>query len=356
MDFSQMKKSITATAIEQMVTIPVEDKFSKQNLAVEIAKVKNLSSAAARYLTEDKRLIALVTLTFGNKSRVNFEKMSVKKILKTAKTQYNSLIAFLHKMRRSKRFKSNIRYFAVVEVQPEGGALHMHIAISVGGKEEMFSLVEFIHDFKGRYTKPYKFKGKTVYPIDRSHIGVSSTLKKNFEARYSLKGYAAKRDVSRVEYLIEDLEQRDFKSGNWTPLEFYTKTMMEERYSEQITDYLLKTLDGNFVLDTNTIKEGVAKCQLGHDTKSLLNQEDYLNKLYLLFIRQVGGKVYTHSRFPFPWTLYQKHRKALIAFDAKYKAFYSCIESIRSGELVVKNNIIYDGNNNIIAGGKKDAK
>ena len=355
MNNSQLKKNSTATAIEQMVTIPVEDKFSKKNIAMQIAKIKNLSSAVARYFAEDGRLMLLVTFTFGNNSRVDFQRMSKKKIQEVAKTQYNSCNVCLRKMRRSKRFKSDIRYFAVMEVQPEGGALHMHIAISVDGIEEMFNLVKFINDFKGRYKQPYKFQDKTVYPIDRSHIGISSTLKKDFEARYSLKGYAAKRDASRTEYLIEDLEQRDFKSGSWTPLEFYTKSMMEERYSEEITNYLIKTFDGNFVLDTNTIKEGVAKCQLGHDTKSLLNQEDYVNKLYLLFIRQIGGKVYTHSRFPFPWKLYQKYRKSLIALDVKYKAFYSCIESVRSGELVVKSGVIYDSVGNMIAGGK-DAK
>lgn len=352
MNNSQLRKNSTATAIEKMVTIPVEDRFSKKNLAMQIAKIKNLSSAVARYFAEDGRLMALVTLTFGNNNRVDFQRMSEKKIQEVAKAQYNSCNACLHKIRRSKRFKSDIRYFAVMEVQPEGGALHMHIAISVDGINEMFRLVESIHDFKGRYTKPYKFKGKTVYPIDRSHIGVSSSLQSAFNERYTLKSYSAKTDTNRIENLIQELEQREFLSGGWTPLEFYTKKMMEDRYEEQITKYLLKTFEGDFILNENTIKESVAKCQLGHDTKSLLNQEDYINKLYLLFIRKVGSRVYTHSRFPFSWSLYQKHRRALIEFDSKYKIFYSCIESIRSGELVVKSGVIYDSVGNIIAGGR----
>jgi len=355
MSYSQLRKNSTATAIEQMVTIPAEDRYSKKNIAMKIAKLKNLSAAVARYFAEDNRLMALVTLTFGAKSRADFQKMSNEKILETGGIQYNSLMSLTREMRRSKRFKSDVRYFAVVEVQPEGGALHAHLAVSVDAIEEMFALVEFIHDFKGRHTESYVFNKKSAFPIDRSHIGVSSSLEKAFNKKYTLKPYSAKGNTSRTESLVQELEQREFLSGGWTPLEFYTKTMMEDRYEEQIAKYLLKTAEGEFVLDTNTIKEGVANCQLGHDTKSLLDQDSYINKLHLLFVRKVGSRVYTHSRFPFPWSLYQKHRRALIAYDTKYKIFYSCIESIRSGELIVSAGAIFDNKNNVIAGGQ-DAK
>lgn len=352
MSYSQLRKNSTATAIEQMVTIPVEDRYSKKNIAMKIAKLKNLSAAIARYFAEDDRLMALVTLTFGAKSRADFERMSNEKIVEIGEIQYNSLMSLTREMRRSKRFKSDVRYFAVVEVQPEGGALHAHLAISVDGIEEMFALVEFIHDFKGRHTELYTFNSKDAFPIDRSHIGVSSALEKVFNDRYTLRPYLSKGDRTRTENLIQELEQRKFLSGSWTPLEFYTKTMMEDRYEEQITKYLLKTVEGEFALDTNTIKEGVAKCQLGHDTKSLLDSENYINKLHVLFVRKVGSRVYTHSRFPFSWSLYQKYYRALIAYDTKYKLFYSCIEDARGGDLVNDAGVIFDGAGNVIAGGK----
>jgi len=355
MNYSQERKNGTALAIEQMVRIPVEDGFSKKNIVMKIAKVKNLSSAVARYFAEDGRLMALVTLTFGANSRIDFQRMSAVKIREVAEGQYNSLMSAVYAMRRSKRFKSDIRYFAVVEVQPEGGALHAHITVSVDGIDEMFALVEFIHEFKGRYTKPYTFKTKEAFPIDRSHIGVSSMLEKAFNKKYILKPYKAKGDQSRTENFMSEIEQREFLSGSWTPLEFYTKTMMEDRYEEQVTKYLLKTVEGEFVLDTNTIKEGVNKCQIGHDTKSLLDSESYINKLHVLFVRLVGSRVYTHSRFPFSWSLYQKHRNALIGYDSKYKIFYSCIEDARSRMLVADSGVIYDSNRNIIAGGKDAA-
>ena len=355
MSYSQQKKKDTALVIEQMVVVPVADGFSKKNANMKIAKLKNLSSAMARYSTEDNRLMALITLTFGSDERINFQNISQEAIKEMAGIQYNSQMSFVEKMRRSKRFKYDVRYFAVIEVQPEGGALHAHISVSVNGIDEMFALIEFIQEFKGRYKQPYVFKSKNALPIGRSHIGVSSMLEKEFKQKYTLKPYSAKGDSSRTEHYMPELEQREFRKGNWTPLEFYTKSMIEDRYAEYIADYLIKSAEGEFALDTSIIKEGVANCQLGHDTKSLLDQDSYINKLHLLFIRKVGSRVYTHSRFPFPWSLYQKHRRALITHDTKYKIFYSCIESIRSGELIVSDGAIFDRENNVIAGGK-DAK
>lgn len=347
----EKNKKNTALVIESMVKVPVEDSFSEKNTKVKIAKLKNLSSAMARYSAEGDRHMALVTLTFGKNGRVDFQQMSHQKIKEMAKIQYNSLISFIYSMRRSKRFKGDIRYFAVIEVQPESGALHIHISISVNGVDDMFALVEFVQDFKGRYKQAYVFKSKQALPIDRSHIGISSMLEKEFKRKYLMKPYPAKKDPTRTEHYMPELEQREFLSGNWTPIEFYTKTMIEDRYEEFIADYLIKTAEGELAVDTQIIKEGVRKCQLKHDTKTLSDLKDYINKLHVLFVR-LAGRVYTHSRFPFPWSLYQKYRKALIKYDPKYKVFYSCIESVRNGELVVKNGVILDGAENIIAGGK----
>jgi len=344
----------TAFAIESMVKLEQKDKWSEQRGKMKIAQLKNKASAMARYAAEDGRHMAMITLTFGKDGRVNFQRMSKEKILEVAETQYNSLMGFHNRMQRSKRFKYDIRYFSVVEVQPEGGALHAHIAVSVANVAEMFALVEFVQDFKGRYSKPYIFKSKQAFPIDRSHIGLTSMLKQEFTKKYRMNAHKAKGDATRTEHYLPEIEQREFKSGSWTPVEFYTKTMMMDRYEEVISNYLTKTIDGEYELDEDSIKEGVVKCQLGHDTKSL-HAESYINKLHVAFVRKAGRKVYTHSRFPFPWKLYQTHRKSLIEYNEKYKIFYSCIESIRNGELVVENGVIVDGDGNVIAG-EADAK
>ncbi|MDF1875790.1 hypothetical protein JHD48_08585, partial [Sulfurimonas sp. SAG-AH-194-I05] len=283
----------TALALESMVQLEQKDKWSEKRGKMKIAQLKNKASAMARYAAEDGRHMAMITLTFGKDSRVNFQRMSQKKILEVAETQYNSLMGFLYRMQRSKRFKHDIRYFAVVEVQPEGGALHAHIAASVANVDEIFALVEFVQDFKGRYIQPYFFKFKQAFPIDRSHIGLTSMLKQKFAEKYRMNAHKAKGDATRTEHYLPEIEQREFKSGSWTPVEFYTKTMMVDRYEEDITKYLTKSIDGEFELDESTIKEGVVKCQLGHDTK-YLHSESYINKLHLAFVRKAGRRVYTH--------------------------------------------------------------
>lgn len=366
MTLLESKKNDIALAIESMVETKERNIFAEKKEKTKLAQIKNLSSATAKYFAEDDRRMAMVTLTFGTNERVDFLRMPQKKIEETASLQYNSLMSFIHKMRLSKKFKSDIRYFGVIEVQPESGALHAHILVSVASVEDMFSLVEFVQDFKGRYKKAYKFKSKKALPIGRSHIGISSVLKKDFESRYTLKPCPAKKDSSRIEHYMPELERREFKDGDWTPIEFYGAKMLEERYGEnetdkgvgeekdekrkyenKITEYLTKIEK----LDMKTIKEGVYKCQLRHDTKSMLN-DNYINKLYLLFIRKIG-RVYTHSRFPFSWSLYQKHRRKLIRYNPKYKVFYACIEDIRNGNLIVKNGMIMDADGKILAGGEK---
>ena len=238
MSYSKTKKKDTALILEQMVAIPIKDRYSGKKAKMKKAQLKNLSSAMARYSAEDDRFMALLTLTFGSEERVDFQEMAQAKIKRMAKLQYNSLMSFVEKMRRSKRFKCDVRYFAVVEVQPDAGALHAHISISVNGVDEMIALLEFIQDFKGRYNQAYMFKSKQALPIGRSHVGISSMLKKELEQRYTFRAHTAKGDSSRTEHYMPELEQREFRNGNWTPIEFYTKSMIEDRYAEQITDYL----------------------------------------------------------------------------------------------------------------------
>ena len=341
----------TALALEGIVALPKEDEFSQDNQDVKRAQLKNLSSAMSRYMAQDGRHLVMPTLTFGAVSRVDFSKITKKGILNSGRCQYNGLMAFLHKLRTSKKLKHDIRYFCVIEVQPEGGALHAHIAISLSGSSEVIALMEFLQDFKSRYTQTYQYNSRPAFPIDRSHFGVSSTLKKAFEEKYILEPHLAKSDLTRVEYYLPELDKRKFKSGSWTPLEFYTKTMMEDRYEEQITKYLVKSMDGTFELDNRTIQEGVCKCQLGHDTKTL-HSKGYINALYLGFIRLIG-QVYTHSLLPFPHKLYQQHRKALMAYNPNYKIYYNCIEDFQNNLLFINKGIITDSNNTIIAGATK---
>jgi hypothetical protein len=155
-------------------------------------------------------------------------------------------------------------------------------------------------------------------------------------------------DPSRTEFYIGSLESRAFKSGGWSPVEFYTESMIRDRYEEDIARYLIKTLDGEYELAETDIKEGVAKCQLKHDTKTMLDDND-ISKLHVRFIRKIGGRIYTHSVLPFPFKLYQRHFKTLVAYRPEYSIYYNCIADLNDNKLAIKGQIIFDGSGKQIA-------
>ena len=334
------QKDISAHRLEKITGgLAPETDFTDMNRKLKHAQLKNLTSALARHIAEDGRVGMLLTLTFGTEGRVDFQKMNDTLLLARAKTQDRSLMSFLNKMRRSKRIDEDIRYMATKELQSDGN-LHMHIFLSVD-EEDMFGLIEFIYDFKKRYTKPYLYKHEEVYPIGRLHIGISMRYQHQFQQRYVINPVSAKSDSSRTENCIVSLESREFISGNWTPVEFYTEQMISDRYNEQILNYLLKTLDGKYEIEEKDIKEGVAKCQLKHDTKTIFS-DDYISKLQVRFVRFVGRKLYTHSVLPFPFKLYQRHYKRLKEYNSNYRLYYRCITDLEDGKLMVKGQSIFD--------------
>lgn len=336
----ERQKLISASKLEKLTggLAPIT-KFTAMNLKVRRAQLKNFTSAIARHIAEDGRVGMLITLTFGRVGRVDLVQMRDDTIVESAKRQHKSLMSFLRKMRKSKRVKGDIRYMATTELQSDGN-LHSHIFLSVT-EDDYIGLIEFIYDFKQRYIAPYIYDGQEVYPIGRLHIGISARYKKEILQRYTVQPVAAKSDPGRTEHYIASLESREFKSGDWTPVEFYSEQMMRDRYEELIVDYLVKTLGGEYALDEKYVKEGVGKCQLGHDTKTVFS-DDYIARLQVRFVRLVGKRLYTHSRLPFPFKLYQQHYKTLVSYDKNYTLYYRCIEDLLEGRLVVKGQHIFN--------------
>ncbi|MEA3456278.1 MAG: hypothetical protein U9R26_07195 [Campylobacterota bacterium] len=336
----EKQKAISANRLEKMTggLAPIT-KFTEMNIKVKRAQLKNFSAGLARHIAEDGRVGMMITLTFGQDTRIDLTRMGDTKLLESAKTQHKSLMSFLNKMRRSKRIKSDIRYMATTELQSDGN-LHLHIFLSVE-EDDLFGLIEFIYDFKKRYPKPYTYQHMEVYPIGRLHIGISIRYQRQFQQRYMITPVPAKSDSSRTENYISCLESREFWSGNWTPVEFYTEKMINDRYEEHVTNYLLKTLDGEYELEEKDIKEGVAKCQLGHDTKTVFSNA-YISKLQVRFVRSVGRQLYTHSVLPFSHKLYQRHYRRLKEYNPNYTLYYRCITDLQEGKLIVKGQNIFD--------------
>lgn len=336
----EQQKMISANRLEKMTGgFAPATEFTEMNRKYKRAQLKNFTSGLARHIAEDGRVGTMITLTFGSDARIDFTRMGDALLVKSATRQHTSLMSFLNKMRRSKRVKGDIRYMATTELQSDGN-LHLHIFLSVE-EDDLFGLIEFIYDFKKRYTKPYSYKHSKVYPIGRLHIGISIRYQRQFLQRYAVNSVAAKSDPSRTENYISCLESREFRSGNWTPVEFYTEKMINNRYEEQVTNYLIKTLDGEYELEEKHVKEGVAKCQLGHDTKTVFS-DNYISKLQVRFVRLIGKRIYTHSVLPFPFKLYQRHYKRLKEYNPNYTLYYRCITDLQEGKLVVRGQSIFD--------------
>ena len=336
----ERQKMMSANRLEKMTGgLAPLTKFTEMNRKRKHAQLKNFTAGLARHLAENGRVGMLITLTFGSDTRIDLTRMGDKLLLKSASKQHQSLMSFLNKMRRSKRVKEDIRYMATTELQSDGN-LHLHIFLSVK-EEDMFGLVEFIYDFKKRYTEPYTYKKEEVYPIGRLHIGISMRYQQKFQQRYVINSVPAKSDHNRTENYIVSLESREFASGNWTPIEFYTEQMIHDRYKEQVANYLTKTLSGEYKLKKKYVKEGVAKCQLGHDTKTLFSKE-YISMLQVRFVRLIGKRLYTHSVLPFPFKLYQLHYKQLKEYNSNYGLYYRCITDLQDGKITVKGQNIFD--------------
>ncbi len=336
----EQQKIISANRLEKMGggLAPVT-KFTEMNRKVKHAQLKNFSAAIARHIGEEGRVGMLITLTFGNIGRINLIQMTDEKLTAGAKKQHKSLMSFLNKMRRSKRIKEDIRYMATTELQSDAN-LHSHIFLSVE-EDDYIGLIEFIYDFKKRYTELYTYQDTEVYPIGRLHIGISARYRNDILRRYTFYSTAAKSDASRTENYISSLESREFMSGDWTPIEFYDEKMFRDRYEDLIVNYLTKTLDGKYELEEKHVKEGVAKCQLGHDTKTVLS-DDYISKLQVRFVRSIGRQLYTHSVLPFSHKLYQRHYRRLKEYNPNYTLYYRCITDLQEGKLVVKGQNIFD--------------
>ncbi len=336
----ERQKIISANRLEKATggLAPVTE-FTEMNRKQKQAQLKNFTSAMARHIGEEGRVGMLITLTFGRVGRIDFVQMHDDALIAGAKKQHKSLMSCLNKMRRSKRIKEDIRYMATTELQSDGN-LHSHIFLSVE-EDDYIGLIEFIYGFKRRYTQPYTYQDTEVYPIGRLHIGISARYRNDILRRYTFYSVAAKSDASRTENYISSLESREFKSGDWTPIEFYDEKMLRERYEDLIVNYLTKTLDGKYELEEKDVKEGVAKCQLGHDTKTVFSDE-YISRLQVRFVRLIGKRLYTHSVLPFPFKLYQRHYKSLKEHNPNYTLYYRCITDLQEGKLVVKGQNIFD--------------
>ena len=300
----------------------------------EIKTIQNLSNTFSKFIAQQNDYTNLmITVTFSNRSAQRITKgMNEKQIYTILKNQYNALMLLIEKLRRSKRMKSKIYYFATFELQNDNN-LHMHMLLSIHNSD-LIGFIKFIYD--------YKKKSLNGYQIGRTHIGLSGIHKNTIEKKFMLQEIQDKTYPEKKMYILPTIDSREFISGEATFLEFISAHSLKERYQENIINYIKKTIIGQ--LDTEVIKIGITKNWNEHNLKTIFNS--LKNTKYhkqIQMIRKVG-QVYTNTRLPVNFSLYQRYYMLLKKINKKYMSYYNVITDYLNGIIEVRNNkFFYNG-------------
>jgi hypothetical protein len=305
------------------------EEYMEYKIEKDIKIVTNLNHAYFRLIAELKNYITVfLTTTFGNTDNMKFDSNTKEYIKqKILHKQCDSLNHFLKKMRKSKKIKHKIYYFAAKELQSIGN-LHLHASVNIH-IDDLIPLIEFIFWFK-------KQKFKNIGQIGRTFLVISNAYKKMIEDYLKIEDVKDKKNPEKIYYWFPYLENRTFNSGEITFIEFVTLNDLEERYNENITKYITKTIIAQY--DLKTIKTGVIKSINKHNLKGIIKSAKNLKfREQVKIIRNICGKVYTTSRFPVSFHLYQRNYTKLVKINKKFKSFYNVIKSCERGYLQVKN-------------------
>ena len=249
---------------------------------------------------------------------------------------------FIEKLRQTKHIKNPIYYFATFELQ-QNGNLHMHMHLAIH-QNDLKGLINFIYWYKNQ-------KFKDMFNIGRTHIGLSTYYKKIIEHEFCIRlvKVTDKKYPSKIMYIMNYLETRDFGSGEATFWEFVSINDLIERYNENILNYIKKTVVSQ--VDLKTLKIGAAKNWTSHNIKEILDSIDNSDyRKHIQTIRKVG-QIYTfsHSLFVLKFRLYQDNYSKLIQINSKYKSYYRADKDFERNILqYVNNQFLY--RNTVIGG------
>ena len=315
--------------------LEISNFYKLKKLEIEIKKLENLSNAYSKKISElENYMTLMITITFGNTSnaliRVNLIQKNESLYYRLLKKQYKSLMFFIKKLRKTKHIKDGY-YFAAFELQ-QNGNLHMHMHLALN-QNDLQGLINFIYWYKNQ-------KFKDVFNIGRTHIGLSTYYRKIIENELLIRltKVTDKTDSTRIMYIMNYLETRDFGSGEATFWEFLSINDLKERYNENIINYIKKTMVSQ--IDLTALKIGTAKNWTSHNIKEILNSINNSDfSKHIKIIRKVG-QVYTfsHSLFALKFKLYQDNYSKLIQVNNKYKSYYRANKDFERNILQYINN------------------
>jgi len=313
-------------------------KYSQLDSEVASAKIKNLTNAIASYGARDENFIGMLTITFSYKDTRISKNDDIDTIKSKTIIMYDSVLFFLDKLKKEmKKNKYEFIYLNAFELQKDGN-LHAHIYFSVPLKA-FKTLFYFYHNYRDivpyRTTIKLNKKERTIVPIGRSQLGISDEFRIKLESiGYKFTMHFNPQKPDRVDFrCINFVSESQFKSGNWTTLFFYTNDSFKSAYSEKIVKYLTKNY-------SKTTKQKVIGNEFNnHHIKTTIENDEW-SELQKQFIREVCGKVYTHSKLPVSVYHYQRSRTKLMVIEPRYRNFNSLIEDVMTDKVGIKNNIL----------------
>ena len=268
----------------------------------------------------------LFTATIGKTDNLRIKSgMGMETKIKLLKKQCIALNHFLKKIRKSKKFKHKIYYLATKELQ-QNDNLHLHISFNIH-LNNLLNFIEFIYWYK-------KQKFKNAYQIGRTHFELSNAYRKQIESVYRLQEVRDKKNHKRIMYVLPYIETRAFISGECTFIEFIGIKNLKEKYNEKFTKYIQKTILSQ--INVKNLKLGVIKNWNEHNVKTILQQAT--NKKFrtqIKLIREICKKVYTYSRFPVSFKLYQQNYTKLKKLSHRYISFYNVIKDFTDKKLLI---------------------
>jgi len=310
----------------------------EKDIEIENARIKNITQGIAAYGAVPENFVGMLTFTIaGNENRIS-PIDNLETIKNKTKKAYDSILYFIDKLRRFLNKKGfEFIYCASFELQKDGN-IHSHIYFSIPLKA-FHDVFLFYHNYKKSFIEPKQIKkGKNttiIIPVGRSQLGISMKFMEKLMAMgYEFKDYQNPENPDRFDWRCTNIVSKaEFKTGNWPTLEFYTSRDMEKRYSEKITQYLMKKHSKAKVQKT------IGSQFIKHNSKSFYDSNEW-SEIQKKFIRKVCGKVYTASRLPIPISVYQKNRKKIMNIYPQYRNFNTLITDYLNGKAKYENNIL----------------
>ena len=308
-----------------------------------VASIKNLANSLPMLMAKEERFVQLsVTITFGYNRVADCR--SFEEIEQCILRQASSGKEFHKKIRSSKLFRATNKsdcpmdkpyhYLSSVELQEEGD-IHFHTVMYVkNNPTDILNMIKLIHDTRRRLC-PYsqwsnidcrrnrdprckrckKYLNDPYYEVGRTHIGLSSGLKKVLMEYFTLRQVFDPK-TGKEQFIIDDLNYGLFWNGQYTFIEFYDRQRLKET-NRAFELYLIKmqTLGGD-------IRSAVYRSQTSHHLKSRIESATKYDKHKAIF-SHLKIRLLQYSQSLFPVSLYQKLYPQLVKYDKRYKHLYN---------------------------------